>query len=94
MTRSEIFNALLEHNYTEKQSSILASKLAVLDKSLIKCMESWLKNGQQTNYSAHGISINELIEKHRMQYLAAVLTMDWVLRDPTKAMETIQKGVR
>ena len=94
MTRSEIFNALLEHNYTEKQSSILASKLAFLDESLIKCMENWFKNGQQTNYSAHDISIKELVEKHNMQYLAAVLTMDWVLRDPTKAIDTIRKGVR
>ena len=40
------------------------------------------------------ISRNSLRNKFGMTYPAALLTMDWLIKEPEKAIESINRGIR
>ena len=61
----------------------LAPKTAVL-----------LKDGAETDFSAEGFSVIGLKQQYEMTYPAALLSIDWVLKDPDNAVKCIKKGLR
>ena len=85
---------LINRGFTEKQASRLAEELSNIDERLKDALDKWLKDGTETEYMAESISIIGLKQQYEMTYPAALLSIDWVLKDPDNAVKCIKKGLR
>jgi len=94
MKTSEIKNILMSRGYEERSANILAEDLANVSKELKSCLDVWLESGEETDYEDNGFSIIRLKNKYGMKYPAALLSIDWVIKDPKNAVPAIKRGVR
>lgn len=94
MTKEIIIKALLEHDYPEKQAQSVANELQNVSSPLMPLLQGWIDNGEEYDYSAEGISILGLKKKFNMTYPAALLSVDWVLKEPETAIKAISRGIR
>ena len=94
MTRDSIYNNLIAKGYPEKAAYILAEDLLGISAELEPCLHSWMESGEEVDYSVEGLSIKGLMQKHQLQYPAALLSIDWVIKDPATAVAAINRGVR
>lgn len=85
---------LINRGFTKKQASRLAEELSNIDERLKDALDKWLKDGTETEYMAEGFSIIGLKQQYEMTYPAALLSIDWVLKDPDNAVKCIKKGLR
>lgn len=94
MIMEEIKNILINRGYPERQAISVASDLMDIDSQLTDGLSHWLENETETEYTIEGFKLSELKHKFDMTYPAALLTMDWLIKDPEKAKYSIQRGVR
>ena len=85
---------LIKRGYTEKQAKSAATELAHIDPRLKEALDRWLEDETETDFNAEGFSILGLKEKYEMTYPAALLSIDWVLKEPELAISCINKGIR
>ena len=85
---------LMERGYTEKQAAFVASDLLKLDDNLKNGLQRWLVSGEETDYTIEGVRLSELKRKFGMTYPAALLSMDWIVKEPELAMKSINRGIR
>lgn len=90
----KIKQVLLERGYTDKQANTVINDLLAMDESLKEGFSLWMKSEKETDYTIKGITLSELKKKFGMTYPAALLTMDWVIKEPEKAIESINQGIR
>ena len=92
MTNTEIIRLLIHRGFTERNARLVASEINQLHPSLTPLWERWAKNASvRDDFSAEGYSIKSLMEKHRMTYPAALLTIDWLLKEPEKAKTSLRR---
>lgn len=94
MTKTQIYQGLLVKGYSEKQSLNLASQLSALSDGLSQCLFEWLSSGKETDFNANGFSLVKLMANYNLKYPAALLSLDWVIKDPEVAIPIILKGIR
>ena len=90
----KIKEVLLERGYTDKQVNAVIYDLMTIDESLKKGFSLWIELEKETDYTIQGITLSELKNKFGMTYPAALLTMDWLIKEPEKAIESINRGIR
>ena len=90
----KIKEVLLERGYTDKQVNAVIYDLMIIDESLKEGFSLWLESEKETDYTIQGIALSELKNKFGMTYPAALLTMDWLIKEPEKAIESINRGIR
>ena len=82
-----------EFNYPENGARILASKLINCNSIIQSAFSIWWEKGIiPSELEIEGYSIERLINEHGMKPIAAFLTLDWLLREPQKARQSLQKG--
>ena len=89
-----IQDILIERGYPEKQAILVASNLQTLDPTLKDGLTSCLADQTETDYLIEGFQLSELKQKFDMTYPAALLTMDWLIKEPELAKKSIQRGIR
>lgn len=90
MTVLEIKSILLDRGeYNDAQAKKVAEELSCIDKSLRSALDKWLATGETEYKEAEGISTELLYEKLEMIYPAALLTIDWLIKEPTIALPAI-----
>ena len=89
-----ILSILQERGYSEKQSVRVAAELQDIDDSLKILLKRWLVSEGENDYHAEGFSLLELKRKFEMTYLAALLTMDWLIKEPENAIRSINRGIK
>ena len=94
MKNSDIEIRLIEKGFTEKDASILAENLSLIDIELLPLLERWLFKDEEGDYKAGEISVLGLKKKYYLEYQAALLTMDWIIKEPEIALEAINKGLQ
>lgn len=78
----------------EKTAERLAAKLTAISDELKPILEEWLVSGVESNdIEFNGYSINSLLKKDGVKFTGALLTLDWLIRDPKKAAAVIEKGI-
>ena len=81
-------------NCDEKTAERLETKLRNISQELTPILDAWLKEGiESSDVQYHGYSINSLMKKDGVKFTGALLTLDWVIRDPEKAKSVIEKGI-
>ena len=95
MEKDLIYNVLLERGYDEKSAQLVATELMALNKPLDTYLEKWIQNESDiSDYGAHCYSIKQLMEERNMTYPAALLTMDWLMKEPDEAVASLKRGIK
>lgn len=89
-----IKDILAMRGYTAKQAVTVAAELEKIDWQLQKGLQIWLAEEKETNYLIEGVKLSELKRKFGMTYPAALLTMDWLIKEPELAMKSINRGIK
>lgn len=94
MNKEIIIKTLLDNNYPAKQAEGVADELLCVDSSLVPLVESWLQGGEEKDLVAENFSILGLKKKFDMTYPAALLTLDWIIKEPKIAIDAISRGIK
>ena len=94
MNKNQIVQALLNHQYTQIEAEGVANELFQIDSQLIPLLDKWIQDEIETDYLIEGFSLLGLKSLYKMTYPAAILTMDWLIKDPKTAIAAINKGIR
>ena len=92
--KEEIVKILMERGYTEKQAASVASDLLDVDEQLKDGLQHWLATNEEKDYEAADFKLSELKQQFDMTYPAALLTIDWLIKEPDLAMKAIKRGIR
>ena len=91
----DIKSILIERGYPEKIAASTAVNLSKLTGRLADALKVWLDETKMPEMESHGYTTTSLMEKFRgMTYPAALLTIDWLERDPELAKQAIEKGIK
>jgi hypothetical protein len=91
----EITNKLLEQGYPANLAISVSKQLNDICLELKPMLSDWLTRNAQPIASANGYTTDSLMKRFDgMTYPAALLTIDWLMREPEKASEIIEKGIR
>lgn len=92
MNTQQIEDLLVSRGYDTRSAKLVAPELLSLDPRLNSLFEAWLSSENNiSDFSAEGVSISDLMRFHKMQFPAALLTMDWVLKDPIHALKSLNR---
>jgi len=94
MERNRIIEILKEQGYPTFMLEKTADKVENLSQPLKESFSLWVESGIEPSLSIKGYSYSILIEKIKMKPVGAFITLDWIMREPEKAIESINKGIR
>lgn len=92
--KEEFIKVLMERGYPEKQAIPVTADLLNVDEQLKDGLQHWLATNEEKDYEAAGFKLSELKQQFDMTYPAALLTIDWLIKDPDLAMKAIKRGIR
>lgn len=81
-----------EWGYPTRGAELVADKLASLSGPLKELALRWWETGAPITEEFHGYTMTSLKEKHGLSEVAAVLTLDFLIRDPDNARKQIAQG--
>lgn len=86
---------LLDRGYPKHAADITTAKLDVLSGIYAQARDKWLRDSIETDIESNGYTIFGLMTRFPgMAYPAALLTIDWLRREPEKATLAIERGIR
>lgn len=91
--KNVIINKLIKQGYPDKVAEIVSSELVSVDCVLKPLIEKWME-GDEPDYESNGYSILGLMKTRKMTYPAALLTIDWLIKDPEAAKKSLARGVK
>ena len=80
--------------YSEQDVRILSGDLEHLDQALVPMLTKWVAEdacSDTTEYS--GYSIDSLCSQFDMNFIAALLTLDWIIKEPEQAIPALKSGI-
>ncbi len=78
--------------YPNDKVHILISGLEKMSPLVKKALETFLQTNEYKEINLLGYSIQNLTAEYGMNEIAAYLTLDWIIREPDKAIESLKKG--
>lgn len=85
---------LAERGYEGYSGKVMSEKLTNVNPMFTEGINQWLAFGQEKDYEIMGIRLSDLKKKYALTYPAAILSMDWLIREPIKAQNSFQRGIR
>lgn len=86
---------LLSRGCPTQQVNTIAQKIENLSPQLKPAMNEWLDNESMPVAEVDGYTTASLMDQFKgMQYPAAILLLDWLIKDPETAKQAINKGIR
>lgn len=92
--RTKIYEALVENGYNEKSANLVLNELVQLSAPLNEYLVEWMETGNCKDYTIDGFSVLDFQKNRKMKYPAALLTMDWLIKEPEKAKMSLIRGLR
>lgn len=80
---------------TAEDAAQIAKDLTALDEQLKPVLTAWVENGPvDCNKEYNGYSLNSLMKGFGMQFTGALLTLDWLIKEPKAASAALAYGIR
>lgn len=78
-----------------EEAQRIAKDLEQLREELVPVLNTWI-NGETVSgdISYEGYTLNGLIKDYKMQFTGALLTLDWLLKEPDAAKKALRYGIR
>ena len=89
MNKNEIKTILVNRGYNEKDAELVSADLEKIDVRLKNALDEWLQTETEIDVQVNDISIKLLIEERKYTYPAALLTLDWIYKEPKIALDVI-----
>lgn len=90
MDKDTLVKHLVQKGYDEKSANLVAKDLLGLDSPLNDYLRQWIEGGIITDYTIDNYSIVGFMQDRAMTYPAALLTMDWIIKEPEKALKSLK----
>lgn len=88
----DIYNdTALEGNEKYGMKGML-SEIEEMEPDLRKQLEDFLSKGTRPKYKVGDWSVKRLMKKRGMNEVAALLSLDWLVKEPEKASASLAKG--
>jgi hypothetical protein len=81
-----------EFGYAEKGANLVANKLAASKPFVREAFLNYWEHGVIPDLEVEGFTCAILMNLHGMNVIAAILTLDWLAREPEKAKTSLKKG--
>lgn len=95
MDKLEILEILMQRGYTQRNASLVAEEMVNIAPQLQQYLEAWLMDkSYNENYEVGEYSLKRLQEERCMNYPAALLTMDWLIKEPEAALRSLNRGIK
>lgn len=86
---------LLSRGCPANQVDTITAKIEKLSSQLKPAINEWLEHELMPVVDVDGYTTASLMEKFKgLQYPAAILLLDWLLKDPETAKQAINKGIK
>ena len=85
---------LAKRGYDGYSGKVMSEKLSNVNPIFIESINQWLSNGQEQDYEILGIRLSDLKKKFALTYPAAILSMDWLIREPENAKRSFERGIK
>lgn len=81
--------------YKPHEADTVVQDLERLSPVLRPILDRWIADGTESDSQEfHGYSIDSLRKGSPLNFIAALLTLNWIVRDPEKATSVIRKGIK
>ena len=94
MNKEVIIKALIRNQYPEVQASGVADELMHIDLKLVPLLEKWVNQEDEQDITVDGFSLLSLKKQYKMSYPAALLSIDWLIKEPQIASQAIKRGIK
>ncbi|WP_270491396.1 hypothetical protein [Bacteroides finegoldii] len=95
METTYIYNILIERGYDPHSARLVSAELIHLSQPLSGFLETWIKNiSEEGDLEINSYSLSRLRRERNMTYPAALLTMDWLIKEPEQALKSLEKGIK
>lgn len=81
-----------ELGYPPSGAPLMADKIERLRPELHEAFGLWWSTGELPRVEVEGYTVARLVKEHNLNPLAALLTLDWLLREPEVAKAAIDRG--
>lgn len=78
--------------YPDNKVDNLRLTLGKMSPVIKKALVSFLENGNHEEIILLGYSVEKLVKEHGMNEYAAYATLDWIIREPERAVGSLKKG--
>lgn len=93
MTRDEIIQFLIRRaGYDPRAADVVAARLLGSSPEVQEGFRVWRLSGRSPELCIAGFTVDRLIREHSMSPVAALLTLDWLVREPERAAASLAKG--
>lgn len=80
--------------YSEQDTDMLYADLEHLDQALAQILNRWIETGDCADATVYsGYSIDSLCSEFEMNFIAAILTLDWIIKEPEQALSALKSGI-
>ena len=80
---------------SQQEAAIIATDLEAMSPELKPHLNAWLKDESYTFSTEYGgYSIVSLERDYGMNFTGAILTLDWLIREPEAAKKALAYGIR
>ena len=80
-----------EFDYPEAGARLVAERLARADPRVWKAFRIWWDTGMLPELSIAGQTVQTLMTAHGMNPIAALLKLDWLVREPGQALMSLAR---
>ena len=82
------------YEYSDDELEMLRGDLGELDASLMLLLEKWKSDENYSDITEYsGYSLDSLRRDYGMNFIAALLTLNWIIKDPKQAVPAIESGI-
>lgn len=81
-----------EFGYPQAGADLVAGKLVAMQGDVWDAFVAWWESGKNPEIEIEGYSFDRLVRDYSMKPIAALLTLDWLQREPEKAVASLRKG--
>ena len=96
MTQEDFVKKLLArcNDYSAAEANFLFTELGHKTESAKHAIEKWVSSGEKTILRAQNWTSSNLEKEYTMNYIAAFLTIDWIIREPNMAEKALKRGLK
>ena len=96
MDKNNVTKILTEREgYSQKSALLLADECQNISEELLPLLEKWLQDASaKQDFTVQGYSLLNMMQQREMHYVAALLDIDWLIKEPEKAKPVIDSFMK
>jgi hypothetical protein len=81
-----------EFGYPQQGAALVWNRIENLSPQILPAFTVWWDESTIPSIEVNGMTFKKLLAEHAMNPVAVFLTLDWLAREPEKALASLKKG--